>query len=508
LSTGPNYEYRWIPGGFVRQDLLEELSTLYSGHYGVWGVAAEKPFQPIRLSAERIRRWLLHSESRLAFASLDGRVVGYAIAVQPKVPRLGVVSWVTQLVVHADHRHRDVGKRLLYSIWEFSDHFAWGLVTANPYAVRALEKATRRRCSPQGIARHCSVLLPLAARYTPYLPAEIENLVDGTTSRVNTEFLIDHTELPYMLEDVIKPETPWTLGELPEGWEWLAFTFREQQEIGLSETEIESMLQTSDAVAKYAYSRMRLDASHAWAKHTAAEVELIIRECRLKTGSSVLDIGCGTGRHVLELAKHGVRSTGIDYLAEAVEGHGHQPDVEFRLGDARDFSLGKTFDAVLCLYDVVGSFTDVADNERIISSVRQHLRPGGRALISVMNLDLTYRRARHRFSLRKKPNRLLELPASNTMEATGNVFNPDYYMIDEVTDIVYRKEQFTKGHELPVQLLVRDRRYRRADIIGMCMKMGLNVLWSRYVRAGQWDVELGAEDDNAKEILLLCEHPG
>ena len=216
---------------------------------------------------------------------------------------------------------------------------------------------------------------------------------------------------------------------------------------------------------------------------------------------------CGRGRHVLELAKHEVRGTGIDYLAEAIEGHAHQLDVEFRLGDARDVSLGKTFDAVLCLYDVVGSFTDEGDNERIINGVRRHLRPGGRALISVMNLDLTYHRARYRFSLRKEPNRLLELPASNTMEATGNVFNPDYYMIDDVTDIVYRKEQFRKGQELPVQLLVRDRRYRRADIMGMCMKMGLSVLWSRYVRAGQWEMELGAEDDNAKEILLLCELP-
>jgi GNAT superfamily N-acetyltransferase len=148
LSAGPNYEYRWIPGGLVGQDLLEELAALYSGHYGIWGAGTPRAFQPIRLSSGRIQEWLIHNESRLAYASLDGRVIGYAIAVQPKVPGLGVISWVTQLVVHAEHRHRDVGKRLLYSIWEFSDHFAWGLVTANPYAVRALEKATRRRCQP------------------------------------------------------------------------------------------------------------------------------------------------------------------------------------------------------------------------------------------------------------------------------------------------------------------------------------------------------------------------
>jgi hypothetical protein len=125
-----------------------------------------------------------------------------------------------------------------------------------------------------------------------------------------------------------------------------------------------------------------------------------------------------------------------------------------------------------------------------------------------MNLDPTYRCARYLFSLKKEPNRLLELPASNTsntMEATGNVFNPEYYMIDEVTDIVYRKEQFTEGSELPLQLVVRDRRYRRPDIEAMCMKAGFDIVWSRYVRAGQWDTELPSDDENAKEILLLCE---
>jgi hypothetical protein len=61
------------------------------------------------------------------------------------------------------------------------------------------------------------------------------------------------------------------------------------------------------------------------------------------------------------------------------------------------------------------------------------------------------------------------------------VFNPDYYMIDEATEIVYRKEQFTQGSFLPAQLLVRDRRYRRRDIEAMCMTAGLNVLWARYV---------------------------
>lgn len=246
MSPTPQYEYQWIHGGLLQAELLEELAILYPTHYGTWGVESQRLFQRIRLSARRIQEWLVHSDSRLAYATVDGRVVGYAIAVQSKVPNLGVISWVTQLVVHADHRKRDVGKRLLYSIWEFSDHFAWGLVTANPYAVRALEKATRRRCDPQRIVRHQDRLIRLGASCIPYLQPSTETVVHDRNSRIDTQFYIDHTELPHMLKDVIKPDTPWTLGELPDGWEWLAFTFKDQQEIGLSEVEIETMLRTSE----------------------------------------------------------------------------------------------------------------------------------------------------------------------------------------------------------------------------------------------------------------------
>lgn len=128
-------------------------------------------------------------------------------------------------------------------------------------------------------------------------------------------------------------------------------------------------------------------------------------------------------------------------------------------------------------------------------------------MISVMNLDLTINRAIHSFKLSKEPNRLLELEPSATMESTGDVFDPRYYLVDEAEGIVYRKEQFKDGEELPVELLVRDRRYRRRDIEAMCMNAGLRVIWSRFVRAGHWDAELDRDDDHAKEILLLCEAP-
>lgn len=50
----------------------------------------------------------------------------YAIAVQLNVPKYGVISWVAQLVVHEDYRHKDVSKNILSSTWGFSDNYAFG----------------------------------------------------------------------------------------------------------------------------------------------------------------------------------------------------------------------------------------------------------------------------------------------------------------------------------------------------------------------------------------------
>jgi len=54
------------------------------------------------------------------------------------------------------------------------------------------------------------------------------------------------------------------------------------------------------------------------------------------------------------------------------------------------------------------------------------------------------------------------------MEKTGNIFDPDFYMIERNTNVVYRKEQFSEGTTLTAELIVRDRRYRQGEIESLC----------------------------------------
>ncbi|HEX4322422.1 MAG TPA: class I SAM-dependent methyltransferase [Acidobacteriaceae bacterium] len=504
------YEFHWAHGLLVNSELVAEMSNLYSRHYGIWGPTGRKPGEQIKLSSAQITNWLTE-DSLVVWATAFGSMVGYAIAIDTQLSGHGKVAWITQLVVHKDHRQVDVGKTLLFTIWGFSDYFAWGLLSANPYAIRALEKATRRRCQPEFIATHASALLALGAEQVHYLADSREFLIDENKSRVDTAFDIDHSELPAMLLKATDDTKPWVMGDLPEGWEWLAFTFHNQPQISLAEKELEEMLLASDKITKQAYSRMRHQWQlHPWAQYASEEVEFMLRYSGIPDGASVIDFGCGNGRHSFEFAKYGFQVTAVDYVQESV-GTARElsqqeslPNIRFHYGDCRTTEIGGQFDLGICLYDVIGSQTDGNSNAEILENLVKHTKDGGYIFLSVMNMELTERLAKNRFSISANPDKLLSLPPSDIMEKSGNVFNPDFYLIDNDKNVVYRKEQFHKGEELFGELLVRDRRYAQEEIVRMCTAVGLDVVWSRFVRAGHWDEPLDRESDKAKEILVMC----
>jgi 2-polyprenyl-3-methyl-5-hydroxy-6-metoxy-1,4-benzoquinol methylase len=504
------YQYRWLPGGLVPPELLADLSALYSSHYGFWGEQGYKPGKRIHLPPTHIKEWLT-SDSIIVWATFLGELVGYAIAIQSNIAGHGSVAWVTQLVVHEEQRQKDVGKTLLFSLWRFTDHFAWGILSANPYAIRALEKATRRRCLPVRIQVDTKQLLQLGRRTVPYVKAAKSIVVTTEESRIDTQFFLDHSELAEMLKAVVNDEHPWQLGPLPEGWEWFAFTFKNQPQISLTPHELEEMLDASDQVTKEAYSRMQIvSGKHRWAQHSPREAEFIISNCQLSLGQTVVDFGCGPGRHTSELASRGLQVTGVDYVklfidqaTEAVAKLGKP--IRLEVSDCRTVDLGQAYDAAICLYDVIGSYADENSNLQLLSNLSKHVKGGGFVLLSVMNMGITRKFARNWFTVSSDADRLLELKPSNTMEKNGEIFNPEFYMIDEKTGIVYRKEQFKEGDGLHEEFIVRDRRYTENQIRSYCEGVGLEVIWSRFVKAGKWDE--GLPSDEGKEILVLCKKP-
>jgi ubiquinone/menaquinone biosynthesis C-methylase UbiE len=106
-------------------------------------------------------------------------------------------------------------------------------------------------------------------------------------------------------------------------------------------------------------------------------------EARVSPGSSILDIGCGTGHLAGELMQRGYAACGVD-LSDAMVQYAREhynPD-RFRVGDIEQIPFpDNTFDAVMCL----GVMEYLDRDESALREMWRVLRPGGHAVITTPN---------------------------------------------------------------------------------------------------------------------------
>jgi trans-aconitate methyltransferase len=96
-----------------------------------------------------------------------------------------------------------------------------------------------------------------------------------------------------------------------------------------------------------------------------------------KPGELILDVGCGTGHLTAEIAARGADAQGMDADRQMIErARIEHPGIEFRLGDARDFTVPRPVHAVFS--NATLHWIPVADQPRTLRSVHDALRVGGR----------------------------------------------------------------------------------------------------------------------------------
>ena len=121
-----------------------------------------------------------------------------------------------------------------------------------------------------------------------------------------------------------------------------------------------------------------------WAERTGEEVERALKALGLAPGARILDLGCGAGRHAIELANRGFDVIGVDISAELIEiaeGEAQikEVDVQFLCADLRALDYREAFEAVLNLHDgAIGYLENDAENQRTFQTIARALRPGGR----------------------------------------------------------------------------------------------------------------------------------
>jgi len=116
-----------------------------------------------------------------------------------------------------------------------------------------------------------------------------------------------------------------------------------------------------------------------------------------EAGNGVLEVGCGTGRVLVQIAKRGIGITGVDAsptmlkrcLARLVD---EPPDVRRRVNlyeaDMRDFDLGDTFALAIIPFRPFQHLVEPGDQLSTLRAIHEHLDPGGRLVFDVFNPDL------------------------------------------------------------------------------------------------------------------------
>ena len=122
-------------------------------------------------------------------------------------------------------------------------------------------------------------------------------------------------------------------------------------------------------------------------KQEAKQIDEIIKKYG-KDVSAIINFGCGTGKHDLELSQMGYSCAGIDLSPKMIEiakqnSEGIEKQIDFSVADIRSYDSSKKYDAVISLFHVMSYQNSNEDILAAFQSARKVLNKGGLFLFDV-----------------------------------------------------------------------------------------------------------------------------
>jgi cyclopropane fatty-acyl-phospholipid synthase-like methyltransferase len=223
---------------------------------------------------------------------------------------------------------------------------------------------------------------------------------------------------------------------------------------------------------------------NVFTRATVAEVDFLVEHLGLRPGMRVLDMGCGTGRHSIEMARRGLDVTGVDLsdamlreARQAAETAGVRP--RFVQCDATAYRADQRYDRAICLCEgafcLLGQSDDpVGRDLGILRNIAEALVPGGRFMLTTLN-------AARMFRAHDKP---------------------DFQGTFDLRTLVQTYDMEEGTGDQRVRVCVRERHYVATELELMCRTVGLTVDHIGGGTAGNWG--LRPIDPDEIELMVLA----
>src|SRR5271166_2155207 len=122
------------------------------------------------------------------------------------------------------------------------------------------------------------------------------------------------------------------------------------------------------------------------------ESAFVARALELKPGALVLDLCCGQGRHAVQLAKRGLKVTGLDLNPEYLQlaskaAKAGKVTIETVAADMRKIPFENKFDAIVNMYSSFGYLESEAEDLKVLESAARALKANAQLLLDMLNRE-------------------------------------------------------------------------------------------------------------------------
>ena len=210
-------------------------------------------------------------------------------------------------------------------------------------------------------------------------------------------------------------------------------------------------------------------------------IQTIISTLSLKSNNSVLDLGCGNGRHSISLSNHFKLVHGIDISSENISlaNENKKENLKFFISDMRNFDTNTKYDYIFNLFTSFGYFKKNEDNIKVLKSCHYHLNKNGLLFIDFLNSE----------QIKKNINGLKE-----TKDIGGIRFNIHKKIIDNyiVKNISIKDGEANYNFQEKVQL------FKIEDFKKMFEISGFEIISS------YGDYQMNPYDPNSSRLILCA----